>query len=246
MLLKLVFSYDGSKFQGSATQPHKLSVQDALAKALSHLGIYEKPLFASRTDKGVHAFNAVACVKAGNYFKDFIYLKNKINHFAHPFIHIKYIQEVQEDFQVRFDVTKRAYRYIISHEKYNPFLASYVHFYPKIDLKIAKKIASLFEGEHDFKFFQKEGSDNKTTIRFIYKSRVYRYKNYTIFYFEANGFLRSQIRMMMASILKILEKKMSEKELLEQINTKKTYCRLLAPASGLYLSKISYYKNKHF
>ncbi|HEC1756879.1 tRNA pseudouridine(38-40) synthase TruA [Campylobacter lari] len=243
MLLKLTFSYDGSKFQGSATQPHKLSVQDTLAQALSHLGIYEKPLFASRTDKGVHAFNAVACVKAGEHFKDFVYLKNKINYFAHPFIHIKHIQRMQENFQVRFDVQKRAYRYIISHEKYNPFLASYVHFYPKINIKLAKEIAFLFEGEHDFKLFQKEGSDNKTSIRKMYKTRVYAYKNYTVFYFEANGFLRSQIRMMMASILKVLEGKMSQNELLEQINAKKAHCRFLAPASGLYLSKISYYNN---
>ncbi|QOR00637.1 tRNA pseudouridine(38-40) synthase TruA [Campylobacter sp. 2014D-0216] len=243
MLLKLTFSYDGSKFQGSATQPHKHSVQDTLAQALSHLGIYDKPLFASRTDKGVHAFNAVACVKAGEYFKDLSYLKNKINHFAHPYIHIKHIQKVQDDFQVRFDVKKRAYRYILSHEKYNPFLASYVHFYPKIDLQLAQKIISMFEGELDFKLFQKEGSDTKTSIRKMYKTRIYTYKNHTILYFEANGFLRSQIRMMVASILRVLEGKMSQSELLEQISTKKAHCRFLAPASGLYLSKISYHNN---
>ncbi|BEK14239.1 tRNA pseudouridine(38-40) synthase TruA [Campylobacter lari] len=243
MLLKLTFSYDGSKFQGSATQPHKLSVQDALEQALSHLGIYNKTLFASRTDKGVHASNGVACVKVGEHFKDLLYLKNKINHFAHPFIHIKHIQKVHENFQVRFDVKKRAYRYIISHERYNPFLASYVHFYPKINIQLAKKIASLFEGEHDFKLFQKEGSDNKTTTRIIFKSKVYAYKNCTIFYFEANGFLRSQIRMMIASILKVLEKKISQENLKEQIDAKKAHIRLLAPASGLYLSKISYHNN---
>ncbi|AJC86419.1 tRNA pseudouridine(38-40) synthase TruA [Campylobacter sp. RM16704] len=243
MLLKLTFSYDGSKFNGSATQPHKLSVQDALANALTHLGIYDKPLFASRTDKGVHAFNAVACVKSGGHFKDFSYLKNKINHFSHPFIHIKHIEKVNDDFQVRYDVKKRAYRYILSHENYNPFLASYVYFYPKINTSLAKKIVYLFEGEHDFKFFQKEGSNNKTSIRIIYKTKVYIYKNHTIFYFEANGFLRSQIRMMMASILKVLEGKLNQNELLEQINAKKAHCRFLAPASGLYLSRISYCNN---
>lgn len=240
MLIKLTFSYDGSKFQGSASQPHGKSVQDELSCALSHLGIYEKVLFASRTDKGVHASKAVASVKIKEHFQDLTYLKNKINHFAKPFIYIKQIQKMHEDFQVRFDVKKRAYRYILFHGEYNPLLASYVHFYPKIDLKLALELAKLFQGEHDFKFFQKEGSDNKTTIRKIYTSKVYTYKNFTIFYFEANGFLRSQIRMMIASILKVLEGKMSKNQLLEQINTEKIYNRFLAPASGLYLSKIIY------
>lgn len=240
MLLKLIFSYDGSKFLGSASQVHKKSVQDELAKALEHLGIFNKPLFASRTDKGVHASSAVASVECGDYFKDFLYLKNKINHFSHPYIHIKNIKKVDENFQVRFDVKTRSYCYILSHENYNPFLSSYVYFYPKIDLKKCNEILSLFKGEHDFKMFQKQGSDNKTTIRKMYQSRAFFYQNKTVFYFRANGFLRSQIRMMVASVLWTLEGKLSKKELLEQINAKKAHCRFLAPASGLYLSKITY------
>ncbi|AJC87905.1 tRNA pseudouridine(38-40) synthase TruA [Campylobacter insulaenigrae] len=240
MLVKLTFSYDGSKFQGSASQPHKNTVQDKLAQVLGHLGIYEKILFASRTDKGVHATNAVASVEIDEYFRDFVYLKNKINYFAHPYIHVKNIQQIPQTFQVRFDVKKRKYYYVLFHGNYNPFLASYVHFYPKIDLNLASKIISIFEGEHDFKFFQKEGSNNKTTIRKIYKSKVFSYKDYSIFSFEANGFLRSQIRMMMAGIFKVLETKISQDNLKEQIDTKKIHTRLLAPSSGLYLSKIIY------
>ncbi|HEC2757075.1 TPA: tRNA pseudouridine(38-40) synthase TruA, partial [Campylobacter coli] len=48
MKLKIIFSYDGSKFLGSAIQPHKKSVQDALQDALSHLGIFSSVLMASR------------------------------------------------------------------------------------------------------------------------------------------------------------------------------------------------------
>ncbi|MEE6620371.1 hypothetical protein VWN47_10335, partial [Campylobacter jejuni] len=42
-----------------------------------------------------------------------------------------------------------------------------------------------------------------------------------IFHFKANGFLRGQIRLSVASVLKVLEGKMSEKELKEQIEAKK-------------------------
>ena len=49
MCLKFIFSYDGSAFLGSASQPHLNSVQDILASSLSHLGIFTPVLFAPRT-----------------------------------------------------------------------------------------------------------------------------------------------------------------------------------------------------
>ena len=44
MKIALVFSYDGSKFQGSQTQPHENGVEDALARALAHVGIFNRPI----------------------------------------------------------------------------------------------------------------------------------------------------------------------------------------------------------
>ena len=87
MKIQLIFSYDGSKFQGSQTQPHENSVQDALARALAHVGIFGKLVLSSRTDKGVHATAQSAAVECGEHFKDLDRLKNLINRHAHPFIH---------------------------------------------------------------------------------------------------------------------------------------------------------------
>ena len=78
MKIKLIFSYDGSAFLGSATQPHQKGVQDALSKALSHLGIFSPVLMASRTDKGVHASFAVASVECGEHFINLEYLQNHL------------------------------------------------------------------------------------------------------------------------------------------------------------------------
>ncbi|MFY4724492.1 tRNA pseudouridine(38-40) synthase TruA [Campylobacter jejuni] len=240
MKIKLIFSYDGSAFLGSATQPHKKGVQDALRKALSHLGIFSPILMASRTDKGVHASYAVASVECGEYFTNLEYLKKQLNKFSHPFIHIKKIEKVKNDFEVRFDVKSREYRYIFSHAPYNPFMTSYVYFYPKFDIAKANKLLSFFIGKKDLKFFCKSGGNNKTAIREIFLAKAYVYKEYSIFRFKANGFLRGQIRLSVASVLKVLEGKMSEKELREQIEAKKQYNRFLAPPNGLYLSRIHY------
>lgn len=240
MKLKLIFSYDGSAFLGSATQPHKKSVQDVLQNALAHLGIFSPVLMASRTDKGVHASFSVACVECGEYFKDLAYLKKQINKFSHPHIHIKSLQVMPLDFEVRYKVKAREYRYIFHHGIYNPFMASYVYFYPKINIQKAHLILQNFVGKHDFKYFCKSGAGNKTTIREIFSAKAYAYKDLSIFRFRANGFLRGQIRLSVASVLKVLEDKMSLEELKEQIGAKKVYNRLLAPSEGLYLSKIFY------
>lgn len=115
MRLKLVFSYDGSKFQGSQTQPHENGVEDALGAALAHVGIFSKIISSSRTDKGVHANNQVACVECGEHFRDFTRLKALINRHAHPAVHVKFISRAQDCFHPRYDATARAYRLSLIH-----------------------------------------------------------------------------------------------------------------------------------
>mgnify|MGYP002150069889 CR=1 FL=1 len=49
-------SYDGSKFFGFQTQHGAVNtVMESFKRALSKCGIFHKPLYAGRTDAGVHA-----------------------------------------------------------------------------------------------------------------------------------------------------------------------------------------------
>ena len=205
MRLKLVFSYDGSKFQGSQTQPHENGVEDALGVALAHVGIFSKIISSSRTDKGVHANNQVACVECGEHFKDFARLKALINRHAHPAIHVKFISRVKDGFHPRYDATARAYRYIVNHGDFSPFLSSYETFSPKFDPNLANELLAFFVGEHDFSAFMKLGSDIKSPVRHVSKAFCYERGERTIIVFKANGFLRAQVRLMVASVLKALE-----------------------------------------
>ena len=205
MCLKLFFSYDGSKFQGSQTQPHENGVEDALGAALAHVGIFSKIISSSRTDKGVHANNQVACVECGEHFSDFARLKALINRHAHPAVHVKFISRVQDCFHPRYDATARAYRYIINHGEFSPFLAPYETFLPRFDLNLANELLALFVGEHDFSAFMKLGSDVKSPVRCVKKAFCYARGERSIIVFKANGFLRAQVRLMVASVLKALE-----------------------------------------
>lgn len=205
MRLKLVFSYDGSKFQGSQTQPHENGVEDALGVALAHIGIFSKIISSSRTDKGVHANNQVACVECGEHFSDLTRLKVLINRHAHPAVHVKFISRMQDCFHPRYDATARAYRYVINHGEFSPFLAPYETFLPKFDLNLANELLALFVGEHDFSAFMKLGSDVKSPMRHVSKAFCYERGERTIIVFKANGFLRAQVRLMVASVLRALE-----------------------------------------
>nr|WP_314180255.1 tRNA pseudouridine(38-40) synthase TruA [uncultured Campylobacter sp.] len=205
MRLKLVFSYDGSKFKGSQTQPHENGVEDALGAALAHVGIFSKIISSSRTDRGVHANNQVACVECGEHFKDFARLRALINRHAHPAIHVKFISSVKDDFHPRYDATARAYRYIVNHGEFSPFLVPYETFLPKFDPNLANELLALFVGEHNFSAFMKLGSDVKSPVRRVTKAFCYSRSERSIIVFKANGFLRAQVRLMVASVLKALE-----------------------------------------
>ncbi len=240
--IKIVLSYDGSKFYGSQIQIKSglLTVTGELKRAFEILGVKDMPQASGRTDRGVHALNQVFHIDIPEYLFDLVTLKDKLNLILHPRIHIKNIKFVSNGFHARFDAKKRLYRYLISHNEYSPFLSDYMLFSPSLDIKTTDRAAKEFTGRYDFLYFRKSGSDEKSTVRTIYKSGAYRYKNYTVIYFLGDGFLRSQVRIMCDFILKIEKKELTLKNLRKQLNLQKEYSKTPLSPNGLYLSKIYY------
>jgi tRNA pseudouridine38-40 synthase len=116
----------------------------------------------------------------------------------------------------------------------------YVTYIKNVDFNLIDESIKLFEGNYDFRYFMKTGSDVRSTIRTIYKSKIYTFKEYKIIYFEANGFLRSQVRMMVDFLLKIGKKELTKEELLEQLKCQEKHSTTLAPPYGLYLCRVVY------
>lgn len=243
MRVKLEFSYDGSLFDGFQIQnkdTHVLSVAGAITKVLKALNITSNLVGSGRTDKNVHATNQVAHLDLPPFWSDIGKLQNSLNASLHPSIHIKKISKVQPDFHARFDATKRLYRYFCYEGEFQPFYSPYALHVKNIELKKLNKILQIFEGEHDFTHFKKEGSPTTHNRRVIFKARAYRYKNFIVISLLGNGFLRSQVRMIISACLKVLEGKINLEQLQEQLDLKKVYSRSLVSANGLYLSKIFY------
>ena len=241
MNIKMIISYDGSAFNGSQTQPDKTAVADRIYEALNSVNIETKLHFSGRTDKGVHATAQVLSCVIPDYWSDLYKLKNILNK-ALPFsIRVKSIKEVDESFHARYSAKKRVYRYLISTKEPTPFDSKYITFHEKeLDTKILKKALGEFIGIHDFEYFCKAGSGVKTTVREIYAASLYRYKDVYVLKFCANGFLRSQIRLMAAMLLKISDGSLAISDLKNRLRKKENFLLKPAPSNGLYLAKVLY------
>jgi len=242
MRIKLLLAYNGSSYEGSQVQLHtQNTIMGQLYKAFESLNIHTKLHASGRTDAGVHAFKQVMHCEVPSFWKDADKMKDHLNHKLPSSIKIRQLHECDESFHSRYSAKRRAYRYVLSSKQSNPFEEAFISFINEpVNIDILKEAIKVFEGEHDFSSFKKSGSSTKTNVRTIYKTSVYRYKDKTVLYFEANGFLRSQIRLMVAFLLKINAKELSICELKEQLNNTSMYNNRPAAANGLYLSNIIY------
>jgi tRNA pseudouridine38-40 synthase len=100
--------------------------------------------------------------------------------------------------------------------------------------------AQIFVGFHNFEYFKKLGGGATKDERTIFKAGAYRYKNLIIIYFLGDAFLRSQVRMMCGSLLKVCHNELSLDDLIEQRERRMKVSTTLIPACGLYLSKVFY------
>lgn len=240
MRVKAVVAYDGSNYYGFQKQTSTpKTVTHAIQKALQDVNINAEIVGSGRTDAGVHATGQVIHFDLPEYWSDLAKLKLNLNRKLLD-ITIKHITKVEDDFHARFCAKKRTYRYVFKTSKPSVFEQKYVSYYPAFDTNLLAESLRCFMGEHDFKYFRKTGSPTHTTIRKIYQAQYKQRGKYHFIYFTANGFLRSQVRMMIEASMKCANSSLPLFLLQEQINTSKKHTTSLAPAQGLYLARIIY------
>jgi tRNA pseudouridine38-40 synthase len=199
-----------------------------LEVALKRLGIYSVTHFSGRTDKSVHSSGQVVSCLIPCYWNDINMLKDKLNNMLVKSIRILSIHKEDKEFHARFSAKKRSYRYIISKKELTAFNSNYMAYKPSLNLEKIKNAAKVLIGIHDFEFFCKKGSEPHSTIREIYSIKIYQYKDIVVIKFNANSYLRSQIRMMVDFLFKISSNKLSIDDLKDQLNKKKA--SVLAPS----------------
>ena len=111
--VKIVYQYDGSKFDGFQRQKKGKTVQGEIEKILLQSFSEKINMISSgRTDKGVHAKGQVSnfLIEKNIPIKA---IKNQINKSLYGEVKVLEIKEVETDFNARFDAKKRVYVYVM-------------------------------------------------------------------------------------------------------------------------------------
>jgi len=240
MRVKAVIAYDGGYFQGFQKQKStRYTITTAIEEALISIGIHSPIRGSGRTDAGVHATGQVIDFELPDFWYDLKKLKTVLNRKL-KHIAFKHITPVEEEFHARFSAKRRLYRYLFKTTPPSIFEEQHISHYPPFDPKRLQESLHAFEGEHDFGYFLKTGTQTHTNLRTIYRAKYRLHHHHHIIYFEANGFLRSQVRMMVDFSMQVAHGKLNLTQQQEQLNLIKRHSTQLAPPEGLYLARILY------
>lgn len=218
MRYKVTLSYDGSSFCGWQIQPHERTIQECLEQAMSTLLNEQITVTgAGRTDSKVNAIMYVAHFDSTSDSLDASNLTYKLNAILPPQIRVHEVSEADPDFHARFDAREREYRYFLNRKK-DPFIQKYSWLCGyALDVDKMNEAASMLLGRHDFRCFQKAGSDNRTTVCEVFEAKWETYVpdhvrlmgypaedgDYLMFTIKADRFLRNMVRAVVGTLIDI-------------------------------------------
>ena len=241
--IKLIIEYDGTRFNGWQKQPNKLNIQGEIERAISEITGETIDLIASgRTDAGVNALEQVANFKTESKIpaEKFPYA---INSKLKKSIVIRSAEEVPERFHSRYSVKEKTYRYTINNSEQGTAIYRDMeyHFPIKLNVEKMKQAIKYFEGEHDFAAFKASGTSSKSSVRNIYKTKLWSEGERIFIELTGNGFLYNMVRIIAGTLLEVGQEKINPEEIIDIIESKdrKRAGRTL-PANGLCLIKVNY------
>jgi len=239
--------YDGADFFGFQSQPSKRNIQDEIQKALSQICKTDMLIIGSgRTDAGVHANGQVFHFDTTQNMSERQW-KLAINRLLPKDIHITSAHFVNNDFHSRFSAIEKTYYYKINVGEYNPLQCRYVYqFNRNVDIVSMKRVAKLFEGEHNFwSFCSHEAETTNSFLKTIKKVQITKKNDVICITIIGTGFLRYMVRMIVGTLLEIGLGKIDDKYILEHLDQEvRQIVAYKVPGCGLYLDEVRYEGDK--
>ena len=157
-------------------------------------------------------------------------------------ISILKICKKKDNFHARFSAKLRTYDYFIINRQgqlaVNQNKAWHVK--KKLNLKILRAGAKLFEGTHDFSTYRAASCSAKSPVKKISMIKIKK-KNDTIrIRLSSKSFLQNQVRSMVGCLKYLSEGKWILKSSPMYLKKQRSLCAPPAPACGLYLQDIKY------
>jgi tRNA pseudouridine38-40 synthase len=244
--------YLGYRYHGWAKQPEVKTVHHMIDRTLTFVLGHEsfKTLGSGRTDAMVSANQAAFEL----FVDDPIDLTTFIEEFNQnlPFdIRATNIEKVDENFNIIQTPKLKEYAYLFCFgEKPHPFTAPLLAWFPgELNLELMQQGARLFEGEHDFANYCKKPTAKTKTLRSVELSEINKNELISASFFpqetfayhvHGNGFMRNQIRIMMAELIRLGRHEVGLSQIEDSLN-KQIEGRVIdvAPASGLHLHQLN-------
>jgi tRNA pseudouridine38-40 synthase len=243
MKYRITLAYDGADYFGWQIQAGQRTIQGVLNSALEKFeGAPVTTHAAGRTDAGVHAEGQVVSFNLSREWEGGD-LRRALNGNLPPDIRVLDAAPVDEGFHARFDAKSKTYRYqIYLAEVMSPFFIRYAwqYSYPLDVGRLAEESRAFF-GAHDFTAFTVADCDTKTFTRTITDVVVEREGDLLKLLFTGDGFLRYQVRTMVAALVESNRGRLKAGTISELIESKdRSLAGAPAPARGLTLMKVGY------
>ena len=240
----ITFTYRGTDFHGSKTQPNGNTVQSEMEAAFATILRCHVPLtFAGRTDAGVHAEKMVAHFDWSDQLP--ANFGARLNNLLPDSIAIIDLCHVKTDAHARFDAFARTYYYRITTRK-DPFIfINHARVAKGLDFEAMNEAAQELIGRQDFSSFCRAHTDAKTMICDVREARwVLENETEAYFVITADRFLRNMVRAIVGTLFEVGKHKMTAEQFGEVIAAHDR-CRAghSAPAEGLSIVEIIYPKN---
>lgn len=241
--IKLIVSYDGTRYYGWQKQDDVISIQEELEKACKQLFKQEVSIKgAGRTDAGVHALGQCA-----SFMVDTPVPMERVplvlNRMLPSDIVVTSAEKVTSRFHAQYSAKNKTYRYQIVNAEYPiPQMRNYADFvHIPLNVEAMNKGAQYFLGTHDFEAFCASRNTTRTTTRTIHYIKITKNKEIITFEVCGNGFLYNMVRIMVGTLIQVGTGKIKPVAISQILLSKnRQKAGRTVPACGLTMCSVEY------
>ncbi len=256
--VRLIVSYDGTRFVGWAAQPDLRSVQGVLELAIGQMaGHPVRVRGCSRTDAGVHALGQVAAFDTVRAIPDEGWVAG-INRLLDDDVAVVAATGWERGYEPRFDAIDKTYRYLLHVGPIRHPLLRHVAWHlgsartlpaaagMPLDLDAMRSAAQILVGTHDFVAFRAADDARDNTVRTMISIDVAPYTwpgsedPLVAITVRGNAFMQHMVRIIAGTLVEVGRHKLDEHDMRRAIapSAKREHTGPTAPAHGLTLLSI--------
>jgi len=241
--VKLVLEYDGTCYAGWQRQPHHLTIQEAIERAIRQVSQATVSVIgAGRTDSGVHARGQVASFRTELDWPASSWMR-ALNAVLPKDIAVRSSALMDNCFHAQHDARGKLYIYRILHRPARPTIdrAFVWHIYKPLDETAMQQATAPLIGLHDYSSFEGSLTDNNNPICHLQRLEVIRHDDQILIEAYADRFLKHMVRAMVGTVVEVGLGKRTPDSLTEVLQARdRSAAGQTAPPHGLCLMRVDY------